>query len=121
MKLLKIVKGWFELKEPTSAAELNAYERKIGMHKLKNKAKQAGKFWLACSAQYLNGAHRGKTKYKISYWVNYGDSYDDQGTYGWFTVEQIKEWLSTPKLKLKGLGGNIRYTKKRFTCKRIGY
>jgi hypothetical protein len=42
------------------------------------------------------------TEFEIRYWVNYGD--DD--VYGWFTVEQIKQWLTTPDLKLRSLGGS---------------
>ncbi len=42
-----------------------------------------------------------KTEYEIAYWVNYGDD----NTYGWFSVEQIIEWLTTPNLQLSELGG----------------
>ena len=41
------------------------------------------------------------TKYEIAYWVNYGDD----NTYGWFSVEQIQEWLNNKDIQLHTLGG----------------
>lgn len=94
-------------------ANLEKYEMQIGMHKLKeeqltiyrNSNGKKGKYWLALSPKWIDKdgwKKRLGTKYNIAYWVNYGDD----ETYGWFSVEQIKEWLSNPDLKLKTLGGS---------------
>jgi hypothetical protein len=77
------------------------YEEHIGMKKIKEYARLNGKRWMACSPRWTSDKRDLKTEFHIYYWVNYGD---DQ-TYGSFTVEQIKEWLTTPKLKLYTLGG----------------
>jgi len=56
-------------------------------------------YHIACSAKwidYKDAENREKkkqefhTKYDIFYWVNYSD---DDSTHGWFSVEEIKEWL----------------------------
>lgn len=90
---------------------LEKYEMKIGMYKLKeeqqtihrNTGGKKGKYWLACSARWVDDEYKKQagTEFDIAYWVNYGDD----ETYGMFTVEQIKKWLTTPGLKLHELGG----------------
>lgn len=98
------------------ALDLLTYEAKIGLTKLKEEKYRSvhnsefdetkHKYWMALSPKWINykGENEGaksknKTEYDIMYWVNYGD--DD--VYGWFTVEQIKQWLETPNLKLRTL------------------
>jgi len=84
------------------------YEELIGMKKLKEEQQtlyrksggKVGRYWMACSPSW-KGDGILDTKYKIAYWVNYGDD----NTYGWFTVEQIKEWFENPSIKLYELGG----------------
>jgi len=105
--------------EPTSlnfektSDNLSKYEMKIGLAKLKeeqqtiyrNSNGTKGKYWMALSPKWIDSdkwKEQLKTEFDIAYWVNYGD--DD--VYGWFSVEQIKQWLSTPDLKLKTLGGS---------------
>lgn len=92
------------------AEDLVKYENKIGMTKLKEKERgRSGNenYYMACSAKWIdyeNEKNREarkvnlKTKYDIQYWVNYSD---DDDNYGWYTVEEIRQWLSTPGLKLK--------------------
>lgn len=81
------------------------YEVAIGMAKVKEDAIKANKSWMSCSPRWMDEhkeSHlKEKTEYKICYWVNYGD----RTTYGWFTVEQIRKWLTTPDLLLHTLGG----------------
>jgi hypothetical protein len=92
---------------------LSKYEMKIGLGKLKeeqqtiyrNSNGTRGKYWMALSPKWIDSdklKEQLKTEFDIAYWVNYGD--DD--VYGWFSVEQIRQWLSTPDLKLKTLGGS---------------
>lgn len=93
--------------------DLVTYEKEIGIAELKEtkyKSKYSNdfdetkdKYWMALSPRWINyknespsDKEKSKTKFDIMYWVNYGDD----ETYGWFTVEQIKEWLETPTLKL---------------------
>lgn len=97
--------------------DLDEYEEKIGVKTLKEKfGKKNGykgeKYYCACSPRWVNyedAEDREKqknswnTKYDIMYWVNYSD---DDDNYGWYTVEQIIKWLSTPGLKLKSLNKN---------------
>ena len=90
---------------------LKKYEMQIGLWKLKEEQLQLrrqtngtkGKYWLALSPRWIDEDEKKatKTEYEIRYWVNYGDN----NTYGWFTVEQIIKWLTTPKLQLSELGG----------------
>lgn len=91
---------------------LEKYETKIGMSRIKEEQKtirrnsngSKGKYWMALSPKWIdneNWKKRLKTKFEIAYWVNYGDD----EVYGWFSVEQIKKWLTTPDLKLHTLGG----------------
>jgi hypothetical protein len=93
-----------------SKSDLIKYEKKIGLSQLKEKARKSSKYWVALSPKWINYEDSVKreekkketgTKYDIMYWVNYGD----HETYGWFSVEKIKQWLSTPELKLITLGG----------------
>ena len=94
--------------------DLVKYEEKIGITKLKEKTylskydknfdESKHKYWMALSPSWINYKNqtpetkeKKETEYDIVYWVNYGDD----ETYGWFTVEQIKQWLENPKLKLK--------------------
>lgn len=87
---------------------LEKYETQIGLKKLKdeqlsicrNSNGSKGKYWMALSPKWIDkGTNERKTDFEIMYWVNYGDN----KTYGWFTVEQIKEWLTNPDLKLAQL------------------
>jgi hypothetical protein len=97
----------------TKARDLSKYEEKIGIAKLKEKKYKSAysndfdvnkhKYWMALSPRWMNYKNenpehneKNNTKFDIMYWVNYGDN----ETYGWFTVEQIKEWLETPSLRL---------------------
>jgi hypothetical protein len=89
---------------------LPKYEEQIGMTELKNYHLELrrnsngtkGKYWMALSPHWdSEKSFSTPSKYAIRYWVNYGD----HKTYGWFTVEQIKEWLNIPDLELHTLGG----------------
>lgn len=87
------------------------YEAHIGLAKLKEEQRtiyrnsngKKGKYWMALSPKWIDEERKQqvKTEFEIMYWVNYGDD----ETYGWFTVEQIKKWLTTPDLKLHTLSG----------------
>jgi len=86
------------------------YEAHIGMQRLKEEQRtlyrntngKKGRYWLACSPKWIESDERKeKTKYEIGYWVNYGDDM----TYGWFTVEQIKQWFENPNIYLHEIGG----------------
>jgi len=90
--------------------DLVEYEEKIGVKKLKEKARGNGykgeKYFCACSPRWIdyeNKEEREKkkkeigTKYDIQFWINYSD---DDNNYGWYTAEEIIKWLSTPGLKL---------------------
>lgn len=95
--------------------DLYDYEHKIGLTKLKEDAQEKysegdhdnGKTWMALSPRWVNynnedpEAIKGKTEYNIMYWANYPDG-DDSG-YGWYTVEQVKEWLTTPGVTLRSV------------------
>jgi hypothetical protein len=94
--------------------DIYEYEEKIGLKELKEtKGKKNGyqgdKYYMACSPKWIDYKDEKNreflkkqkgTKYDIMYWVNYSD---DDDNYGWYTVEQIQKWLSTPGLKLKSL------------------
>ncbi len=84
------------------------YEEKIGMKKIiekyGNKNGYNGlHYFMACSPKWINygdAEQREKrkkelnTKFDIQYWINYSD---DDNNFGWYTVEQIKEWLTGDK------------------------
>lgn len=94
------------------SADLIEYEKKIGVTKLKEDTRdgyKSEKYFMACSPRWIDyedPENRKKekkqwgTKYDILFWVNYSD---DDDNYGWYTAEDIIEWLSTPGLKLKSL------------------
>jgi len=94
-----------------SESNLEKYEMQIGVWKLKEEQLQLrrqtngnkGKYWMALSPKWIDEDIKKaiKTEYEIRYWVNYGDN----KTYGWFTVEQIITWLTTPQIQLSELGG----------------
>ena len=87
------------------------YEKKIGMKKIIQKHGNKNGYngenhFLACSPKWLdyedkeNRKKKKKewgTKYDIIYWVNYSDADD---THAYFTVEEIKKWLTTDGLTL---------------------
>ncbi len=89
--------------------DLIDYEKEIGLTELKAKTRgrhHEENYYMACSAKWINYDNpkdREKekkklgTKYDIRYWVNYSD---DDNNFGWYSVEEIKKWLSTPGLKL---------------------
>jgi hypothetical protein len=84
------------------------YEEEIGMKKIiekyGNKNGYHGlHYFMACSPKWISYSdtearevQRAKygTQYDIMYWVNYSD---DEHNYGWFTVEEIREWLTGTK------------------------
>jgi len=87
-----------------------AYEEKIGMKKVianvtgKNyKGYHELHYFCACSPKWIDYKdaksrdeykEKHNTKYDIIYWVNYSDN--DQN-YGWYTVEEIRKWLTGTK------------------------
>jgi len=87
------------------------YEAVIGMTKRKEEQRmlhqntngKKGRYWMACSPRWIQktGSNGKPTKYKIAYWVNYGDDM----TYGLFTVEEIQKWFDNPKIFLHDIGG----------------
>jgi hypothetical protein len=83
------------------------YEEKIGMAKLVEKHRrtehQKLHYFMACSPKWINyedAEAREKykkehnTKYDIIYWINYSD---DDENHGYYTVEEIREWLTGTK------------------------
>ncbi len=99
--------------------DLEDYEKKIGMTKLKEKVKKQRQeksrndphfepykslhYYMACSPRWINyedeekrekQKKKNETKYDISYWINYSDDDDNAG---WYTVEEIMEWLKGDK------------------------
>jgi len=93
-----------------SAQDLVDYEEVIGLKALRDEAKKVGyqkpHYFMACSPKWISYddpkfLQKRKTdlgtSYDIMYWVNYSD---DDDNYGYYTVEEIKKWLSTPGLKL---------------------
>jgi hypothetical protein len=98
--------------------DLEDYEKKIGMVKIKEKARENSHkrnkdshmgsykqlhYYMACSPDWINyedeEAREARkkelgTKYDIQYWINYAD---DDDIAGWYTVEVIKKWLTGNK------------------------
>ena len=84
------------------------YEKKIGMKKIiekyGNKNGYNGlHYFMACSPKWIDYEDKEareeqkkkyNTNYDIMYWINYSD---DDNNYGWYTVEEIKEWLTGKK------------------------
>jgi hypothetical protein len=84
------------------------YEEKIGMKEIIEKygnknGYNGNKYFMACSPKWIdyndveNREIRKKelnTKYDIHYWINYSDNDNNSG---WYTVEEIKEWLTGKK------------------------
>jgi hypothetical protein len=88
--------------------DLEDYEEKIGMKKIiekyNNKNEYKGlHYFMACSPKWISyndteyrEEYKKKlnTEYNIIYWINYSD---DDNNCGWYTVEQIREWLTGNK------------------------
>lgn len=84
------------------------YEEKIGMVKVikkyGNKNGYGGdKYFCACTPRWIDYENsenreeikkRMNTKYDIQYWINYSDS---DNNFGYYTVEEIREWLTGTK------------------------
>jgi hypothetical protein len=83
------------------------YEEKIGMKKIIEKRGNNGynglHYFMACSPKWIDyedkeareeQKKKNNTKYDIMYWINYSD---DDNNYGWYTVEEIREWLTGKK------------------------
>lgn len=84
------------------------YEKKIGMKKIIEKygnknGYQGLHYFMACSPKWIDyfdkksreeQKKKYNTKYDIMYWINYSDS---DNNYGWYTVEEIREWLTGEK------------------------
>jgi hypothetical protein len=84
------------------------YEEKIGMKKIIEKyGKKNGyrglHYFMACSPKWIDyndkeASEKQKkeynTKYDIMYWINYSD---DDNNFGWYSVEEIKQWLTGKK------------------------
>ena len=89
--------------------KLERYEEYIGMTKQKAYQRtlyrqsngSKGRYWMALSPRVVGNDSTLDTKFKICYWVNYGDD----STYGLFTVEQIQKWFDNPEIQLHELGG----------------
>jgi hypothetical protein len=108
-----LIEDFSSLNFQKNEENLVKYEMSIGLHKIKEKQRSIyinsnrtkGKYWMALSPKWISNNEIKKklnTEFEIRYWVNYGDN----DVYGWFTVEQIKQWLTTPDLKLRSLGGS---------------
>jgi hypothetical protein len=92
--------------------DLLDYEEKICMKDIiktyGNKNGYMGdKYFMACSPKWIDYDDPVKreeikkhlnTIYDIRYWVNYSDNDDN---FGWYSVEEIEKWMTTPKLHLK--------------------
>ena len=88
---------------------LEDYCKKIGLTKLKEKNRNGykkNKYFMACSPKWIEGEtaeeiderkKKWNTEFNIIIWINYSD---DDDHYGWHRYEDIKEWLSTPDVKL---------------------
>lgn len=85
------------------------YEEKIGMKKIIEKhGNENGyhglHYFMACSPKWIEYNNeegtleeqkkKWDTKYDIIYWINYSDNDDN---YGWYTVEEIRKWLTGKK------------------------
>lgn len=84
------------------------YEKKIGMTKIIEKygnknGYKGKKYYCACSPKWIDYddpenrkelKKKYNTKYDIIYWVNYSD---DDNNYGYYSVEEIREWLTGDK------------------------
>lgn len=84
------------------------YEEKIGMKKILEKhgnkdGYRGAKYFCACSPKWINyedavareeQKKKYNTKFDIMYWVNYSDDNDNSG---WYSVEEIREWMTTKK------------------------
>jgi hypothetical protein len=84
------------------------YEEKIGMKDIikkygNNNGYNKKNYFCACSPKWINyedavareeEKKRHNTKFDIIYWVNYSD---DDSNYGYYGVEEIKEWLTGKK------------------------
>jgi len=84
------------------------YEKKIGMKKIIEKYGNKNgynslHYFLACSPKWIDyhdeksreeQKKKYNTKYDIMYWINYSDS---DNNCGWYTVEEIREWLTNKK------------------------
>lgn len=85
------------------------YEEKIGMKKLiAQKGNKNGyqnlHYFMACSPKWIDYNNeegtldeqkkKWNTKYDILYWINYSDN---DSNYGWYSVEEIREWLEGEK------------------------
>jgi len=84
------------------------YEKKIGMKKIIEKYGNKNGFnglhyFMACSPKWIDyndeksreeQKKKYNTKYDIMYWINYSD---DDNNFGWYTVEEIREWLKGSK------------------------
>jgi hypothetical protein len=87
------------------------YEEKIGMKKIIEKygnknGYNGDKYFMACSPKWIDYNNKERleeqkkklnTKYDIVYWINYSDN---DNNCGYYSVEEIKKWLTTPKLHL---------------------
>lgn len=111
-QIVKSIKDFTSLNFERTKKNIEKYEMAIGLSKIKdhqstlyrNTKGAKGKYWLALSPKWIDDEKikiEFNTEYEIAYWVNYGDN----ETYGWFSVEQIKKWLTTPGLKLSTIGG----------------
>lgn len=88
--------------------DLIDYEESIGMTDIKNKfgnknGYHGEKYFMACSPKWLDYEDSMtrdaikkeiNTQYDIRYWINYSDN---DNNYGWYTVEEIREWLTGDK------------------------
>jgi hypothetical protein len=109
--IVSLIDDFSSLNFQKNDENLKKYEMSIGLYQLKEKQRTIfrnsngykGKTWMALSPKWIDSENIKElrnTKFEIQYWVNYGDNED---VYGWFSVEQIKEWLTTPDLKLNSL------------------
>lgn len=89
-------------------SDLNVYCDKIGMTELLSGRREykSENYFMACSPKWINYENEAardvykkesNTEFDVIYWVNYSD---DDNNYGWYTVEEIKKWQTTPGLKL---------------------
>jgi hypothetical protein len=90
------------------AYDLAKYVKKIGTAKLLAKygnknGYRGDKFFSSCTPRWIDYDNevdreiekkKDNTKYDVEYWVNYSDDDDNSG---WYTVEEIREWMKGKK------------------------
>lgn len=91
-KVRAVLEADLDAKRLVVASEATGIGAKLrATHKQADDWPESGCRWLALSPRWASSKDQERTKYPVVYWLN--PKTQDKINYGWFTVEELEQWI----------------------------